>query len=39
LHRTTLIHKMKKLGISRPDRGEDLLEPASHGRGPVPQLR
>jgi transcriptional regulator with GAF, ATPase, and Fis domain len=32
LHRTTLIHKMKKLGISRPDRGEDL-------RDPVPQLR
>jgi transcriptional regulator with GAF, ATPase, and Fis domain len=39
LNRTTLIHKMKKLGISRPSaqRGEDLLQPAREERRPLPQ--
>jgi transcriptional regulator with GAF, ATPase, and Fis domain len=40
LKRPTLIHKMKRLGISRPpaDGGEDLLEPPLHERDPLPQL-
>jgi len=41
LNRTTLIHKMKKLGISRPspEGGEDLLRPAPHEPGSLPQLQ
>jgi hypothetical protein len=41
LNRTTLIHKMKKLGISRPPPGgvEDLLGAAPHKRDPLPQLQ
>ena len=40
LKRTTLIHKMKRLGISRPlpDSGEDRLEPPLHGQDPLPRL-
>jgi formate hydrogenlyase transcriptional activator len=36
LSRTTLIHKMKRLGIARPatESGEGLLEPAPEGRVP-----
>jgi formate hydrogenlyase transcriptional activator len=41
LNRTTLIHKMKKLGISRPSPGSpaDLLEPAPEEQDPQPQLQ
>jgi transcriptional regulator with GAF, ATPase, and Fis domain len=36
LKRPTLIHRMKKLGISRPPpEGEDLLEPPPHEPGPL----
>ena len=40
LNRTTLIHKMKKLGISRPspENREDLMRPALQGRRSLPQL-
>jgi len=40
LNRTTLIHKMKKLGISRPspENREDLMRPALEGRRSLPQL-
>jgi formate hydrogenlyase transcriptional activator len=40
LNRTTLIHKMKKLGIARPspESGKDLPRPASHEPRSLPQL-
>ena len=40
LKRTTLIHKMQKLGISRPGiaSSQDLMESSSHGTGSLPQL-
>jgi len=40
LKRTTLIHKMQKLGISRPGlpSSQDVMEPASHRPGSLPQL-
>jgi transcriptional regulator with GAF, ATPase, and Fis domain len=40
LKRTTLIHKMQKLGISRPglQNGSDGIEPARHESDPLPQL-
>jgi transcriptional regulator with GAF, ATPase, and Fis domain len=40
LKRTTLIHKMQKLGISRPglQNGSDGIEPARQESGPLPQL-
>ena len=40
LKRTTLIHKMQKLGISRPGiaSSQDAMESASHGTGSLPQL-
>jgi formate hydrogenlyase transcriptional activator len=40
LKRTTLIHKMQKLGISRPglQRGSDGIEPAPQESDPLPQL-
>jgi transcriptional regulator with GAF, ATPase, and Fis domain len=40
LKRTTLIHKMQKLGISRPGlpSSQDVMEPAPHGPGSLPQL-
>ena len=40
LKRTTLIHKMQKLGISRPglQSGSDAIEPAPQESGPLPQL-
>jgi transcriptional regulator with GAF, ATPase, and Fis domain len=40
LKRTTLIHKMQKLGISRPGlpSGQDVMEPAPHRPGSLPQL-
>jgi formate hydrogenlyase transcriptional activator len=38
LKRTTLIHKMQKLGISRPQSGSDGIEPAPQESGPLPQL-
>jgi len=40
MKRPTLIHRMKKLGISRPPPagGEDLLEPPLHGPDPLPHL-
>ena len=40
LKRTTLIHKMQKLGISRPglQSGSDGIEPARQESGPLPQL-
>jgi transcriptional regulator with GAF, ATPase, and Fis domain len=40
LKRTTLIHKMQKLGISRPglQNGSDGIEPAPQESGPLPQL-
>src|SRR6267154_1338134 len=40
LKRTTLIHKMQKLGISRPGlpSSQDVMEPASHGPHSLPQL-
>jgi transcriptional regulator with GAF, ATPase, and Fis domain len=40
LKRTTLIHKMQKLGISRPGlpSSQDVMEPVPHGPGSLPQL-
>jgi formate hydrogenlyase transcriptional activator len=40
LKRTTLIHKMQKLGITRPglQSGSDGIEPAPQESGPLPQL-
>src|SRR5438445_5798381 len=40
LKRTTLIHKMQKLGISRPSlpSSQDVMEPALHRPGSLPQL-
>jgi formate hydrogenlyase transcriptional activator len=40
LKRTTLIHKMQKLGISRPGlpNSQDVMEPAPHGPGSLSQL-
>jgi formate hydrogenlyase transcriptional activator len=40
LKRTTLIHKMQKLGISRPGlpSSRDVLEPAPNGSGSLSQL-
>jgi transcriptional regulator with GAF, ATPase, and Fis domain len=40
LKRTTLIHKMQKLGISRPGiaSSQDVMESESHGTGSLPQL-
>jgi transcriptional regulator of acetoin/glycerol metabolism len=40
LKRTTLIHKMQKLGISRPGlpSSQDVMEPAPHRPGSLPQL-
>jgi transcriptional regulator of acetoin/glycerol metabolism len=40
MKRPTLIHRMKKLGISRPpaDAGAVLFEPPPHNRHPLPQL-
>ena len=40
LKRTTLIHKMQKLGISRPvlRGGSDAMRPASHELDPLPQF-
>jgi formate hydrogenlyase transcriptional activator len=40
LKRTTLIHKMQKLGISRPglNGGSDGIEPAAQESDPLPQL-
>jgi transcriptional regulator with GAF, ATPase, and Fis domain len=40
LKRTTLIHKMQKLGISRPlpQNGSDAIEPARQEPRPLPQL-
>jgi formate hydrogenlyase transcriptional activator len=41
LARTTLIHKMQKLGISRPglQNNENVIEPASQGTSSLPQLQ
>jgi formate hydrogenlyase transcriptional activator len=41
LARTTLIHKMQKLGITRPglQSSEDVMEPASQGTSSLPQLQ
>jgi formate hydrogenlyase transcriptional activator len=41
LKRTTLIHKMQKLGISRPglQSSQDVMEPAPLDPGPRPQLQ
>ncbi len=40
LKRTTLIHKMKKLGISRPrsQSNQDVMKAAMHGPQPLPQF-
>jgi formate hydrogenlyase transcriptional activator len=40
LKRTTLIHKMQKLGISRPGlpNSQDVMEPAPHGPRSLPQM-
>ncbi|HWY54846.1 MAG TPA: sigma 54-interacting transcriptional regulator [Terriglobales bacterium] len=38
LKRTTLIHKMRKLGISRPENGSDELRPAPQELDPLPQF-
>jgi formate hydrogenlyase transcriptional activator len=41
LKRTTLIHKMKKLGISRPrpQSSQDVMRPALQGPEPLPQFK
>jgi formate hydrogenlyase transcriptional activator len=41
LARTTLIHKMQKLGISRPglQSNENVMEPAAQGTSSLPQLQ
>ena len=41
LKRTTLINKMKKLGISRPSaqRSEHAIDAAARGAGPAPQMQ
>jgi transcriptional regulator of acetoin/glycerol metabolism len=36
LKRPTLIHKMKRLGISRPADNDDLSAPSAQGAGPLP---